>query len=168
MGMIYLDVVNPTEILLARMPVNDPENNLTKYNLSRDTNLYSVAYRLSFKNFPALFSGDIPPEISESFAANWTIGIPDYIKIPHRGSINRITENLLKATMTKDLPAGGQIAVISLGKNPWGFPRPEILAILSRYNIEILKTDQMEDIEVVRWREILAKIKNIAGYTLRL
>lgn len=148
-GLIHLDILSPNDALLGRLAVKDAESRLLKFSAANETNLYSVVYRLSFKNFSGLFPGDVPPEISDELAANWSMGTVNYIKVPHHGSVNGLTENLLKATMPNDLPAGRQVAVISLGKNPWGFPRPEILAMLSKYNFNVLRTDQMGDIEVV-------------------
>ena len=141
-GLIHLDILSPNEALLGKLAVKDGESRLAKYSVLNETNLYSVVYRLRFKNFSGLFPGDVPPQISDKLAANWSVGTVDYIKVPHHGSINGLTENLLKAAMPK-------IAVISLGKNPWGFPRPEILAMLSKYNVKVLRTDQMGDIEVI-------------------
>ncbi|MGA3292315.1 MAG: hypothetical protein ABSC49_04210 [Candidatus Microgenomates bacterium] len=42
-----------------------------------------------------------------------------------------------------------KIAVISVGKNSWSFPKQEILDILSKYKEKILRADRMGDIEVV-------------------
>lgn len=126
-GMIYLDIVNPSDRLLLRR--------------QKETNFYSVAYRLDFKDFSALMPGDIPSEISDRLASDWQMGSVEYIKIPHHGSINGLTENYLKTLMPK-------VAVISVGKNSWGHPRPEILEMLERYNVKILRTDQMGNIEV--------------------
>jgi competence protein ComEC len=66
----------------------------------------------------------------------------DYIKIPHHGSVNGLTENLLKELVPK-------IGIISVGKNIWGFPRQEILDLLAKYKVKILRTDQMGDVEVI-------------------
>lgn len=141
-GLIHLDIFNPTDILLGQLSIENGNDKLAKYSIGKETNLYSVVYKLSFKNFTGLFSGDIPPEVSDRLAGDPSMGTINYIKIPHHGSINGLTENLLKVVMPK-------IAVISLGKNPWGFPRPEILEMLTKYNVKILRTDQMGDIEIV-------------------
>ena len=54
-----------------------------------------------------------------------------------------MTDNLLKALE----PA---VAVISVAKkNPWGFPRPAILEMLKKYNVKVLRTDEMGDVEVI-------------------
>ena len=66
----------------------------------------------------------------------------DYIKIPHHGSVNGLTENLLKALVPK-------MAVISVGKNMWNFPRSEILDMLNSYEVKIYRTDKDGDIEVI-------------------
>jgi competence protein ComEC len=106
-----------------------------------DTNANSVVYKLKFGKFLALFPGDIPQNAADALAG--TVGPVNYIKIPHHGSKNGLTDNLLKATMPK-------IAVISVSKkNSWGFPSPEILEMLKNYNVKVLRTDEMGDVEVV-------------------
>ena len=142
LGLIHLDILGPTGDLFNKLQVQDPESNLSKYSISRETNLYSIVYRLSFKDFSGLLPGDIPPEVSDSLANGWTKGNLNYIKIPHHGSINGLTENLIKVTIPN-------MAIISVGKNSWGFPRPEILEILNRHNVQVLRTDLMGDIEVI-------------------
>jgi beta-lactamase superfamily II metal-dependent hydrolase len=84
----------------------------------------------------------MPPSVSDRLSTLSEVEGLDYIKIPHHGSNNGLTENLLKMVMPK-------IAVISVGKNTWGFPRPEILDMLTKYGVKILRTDQMGDVEVV-------------------
>lgn len=141
LGLIYLDIVSPNDTLLNQLSLKDTSSKLAKYDISGETNRYSVVYKLSFKNFSGLFPGDMSPEVSDSIAAYSNIGTVNYIKIPHHGSVNGLTENLLKESMPK-------IAVISLGQNSWGFPRPEILDMLAKYGVEVLRTDQTGDINV--------------------
>jgi competence protein ComEC len=139
-GLIHLDIENPTEDLLNKLTVKNEGDKLSKYGITGETNLYSIVYKLSFKNFSGLFTGDMPPSVSDRLSTLSEVEGLDYIKIPHHGSTNGITENLLKAVMPK-------IAVISVGKNSWGFPRPEILDMLGNYGVKILRTDQMGNIE---------------------
>ncbi len=141
-GLIYLDILEPSEELYSRLMVKDVSSKLAKYDIKSETNLYSIVYKLSFKNFSGLFTGDIPPEISDGLSALSEVEGLDYIKIPHHGSVNGLTENLLKALMPK-------IAVISVGKNIWSFPRPEILDMLAKYGVKILRTDKVGDVQVI-------------------
>jgi competence protein ComEC len=141
-GLIYLDIFNPSEELNGRLIVKNADDKMGKYQISGVTNLYSIVYKLSFKNFSGLFPGDIPPEASNRLAVGQPIGPINYIKIPHHGSVNGLTENLLKVLMPK-------VAVISVGKNTWGFPRPEILDMLGKKGVRILRTDEMGNIEIV-------------------
>jgi beta-lactamase superfamily II metal-dependent hydrolase len=41
-----------------------------------------------------------------------------------------------------------KIAVISVGKNSWGFPRPELLDMLGKYGVKVYWTDKMGDAEM--------------------
>ena len=141
-GLIYIDILNPSEESYNGLIVKNVEDKLSKYQISGATNLYSITYRLSFKNFSGFFPGDIPSEVSDRLALESAAQGVDYIKIPHHGSVNGLTENLLKALVPK-------IAVISVGKNMWNFPRPEILALLEKYEVKILRTDEVGDIELI-------------------
>ena len=124
-GLIYLDVLRPS----AEFE-------------SEETNDYSIVYRLEYGDFEAILPGDIDSEISEQLPISYLVSSVEYIKIPHHGSRNGITENLLKALMPK-------IAVISVGKNSYGHPHKEILDLLSKYEVKTFRTDEMGDIEVV-------------------
>ena len=131
-GLIHLDIENPSHELVDQIP------NFK----SGETNLYSIVYLLTYGQFRGLFTGDMPPTVSDRLSTLSAIEGLDYIKIPHHGSNNGLTENLLKAVMPK-------VAVISVGKNIWGFPRPELLSLLAKYGVKTLRTDQMGDVEVV-------------------
>lgn len=148
LGLIYLDILSPNDELLSRLTAVDEDSNLAKYVGIKETNLYSVVYKLSFKKFSGLFLGDISPEISDSLSAGSAVEGVNYIKVPHHGSTNGLTQNLLE----KIVSTGGSstIGVISVGaKNQWGFPAPVILQMLAKYNIKVYRTDQMGDVEVV-------------------
>jgi len=56
--------------------------------------------------------------------------------------------------LDKIVPDGGLprpvVGVISVGsKNMWGFPAPAILNMLSSYQVKVLRTDEMGDVEVI-------------------
>jgi len=141
-GLIHLDILNPTADLFDGLDTTNGGDKLSKYEDVKDTNLYSIVYRLSFKNFSGIFAGDAQPKVLNNLAAEYPNLHAEYIKIPHHGSVNGLTEDFLKAVMPK-------IALISVGKNQWGFPKPEILEMLGKYNVETLRTDTKGDIELV-------------------
>ncbi len=110
---------------------------------SKQTNNYSIVYKLRYGDFEALLTGDIEQSISDQLAENSEIGKVEYIKVPHHGSKNGLTENLLKAVMPK-------VAVISAGRNnSYGHPHEEILKILRDYDTKILRTDEMGDVKII-------------------
>lgn len=148
LGLISLDILSPNDGLLSRLTLKENDSRLSNYSISKETNLYSIVYILSLSRqsdnsteFSALLLGDIPPEISDELAAGWSTGSVKYIKIPHHGSVNGLTENLLKVLMPK-------VAVISVGKNPWGLPKTEILDMLKKYNVKVLRTDLVGDVTI--------------------
>jgi len=125
-GLIYLDIVNPA-----------------KGYQNTETNGYSITYLLKYIGFKAIFTGDLSPDVSESLAISGVLGPVQYIKIPHHGSKEGLTENLLKALE----PA---VATISVGKNnTYGHPSPEIIEMLNKYNVKTFRTDVDGDVEIV-------------------
>lgn len=109
---------------------------------STKTNEYSIVYVLKYANFEAIFTGDISSAMSDGLVVNNGIRTVDYIKIPHHGSRNGLTKNLLKALEPK-------IAVISVGKNSYGHPHEEVLQMLKNSKAKLLRTDLEEDVEVI-------------------
>ena len=131
-GLIQLDILAP----VGQIPINNLQFTNT------ETNTFSVIYVLTYGQFKAFMPGDAPPEILDSLVSLGLVGPVNYIKIPHHGSINGLTQTLLEKIVPK-------VGVISVGKNPWGFPKPEIIDMLNKYGTKILRTDEMRDVEVV-------------------
>lgn len=134
-------VVNPTNGMVLGVDLIQLDI-LSEFDASKvETNFNSIVYEMEFRGFSGLFVGDIPPGVADELAGR--IGPVNYIKIPHHGSANGLTVNLLKATMPG-------VAVISVGKkNMWGFPSQKILDLLNKYGVKILRTDLSGDVEVV-------------------
>lgn len=142
-GLIYIDILHPTEEFLS-VNLDDyhfgsSENVLGAYTSKKDPNELSLVLVLSYKDFDALFTGDIGPGISDELAKVFVLSSSqriEYIKVPHHGSKNGLTKALLDAVEPK-------VAVISSGKgNSYGHPHKEILEMLNDKNIKILRTDE--------------------------
>lgn len=133
LGMIYLDILNPAG-----------NNQIANSKLQKvNTNDMSVVILMKYAQFKALFTSDVENMVSDNLSENTKIQHIDYIKVNHHGSKNGLSEKLLEATVPK-------IAIISVGaKNTYGHPHSEILNLLEKYNIKILRTDQLGDVEIV-------------------
>lgn len=134
LGLIYLDILRP----LGELPItkNQSPNNL------------SIVLLLKYSNYKALFLGDIENVVSDKLSIVSSVQGVDYIKIPHHGSKNGLSQKLLDAT-SQSLPAGRQVAVISVGaKNSYGHPHESILNMLARDGLRVLRTDLLGDIVV--------------------
>ncbi len=124
-GLIYLDILWPLE----------------EY-LQKGNNNNSVVLLLKYADFEGLFTGDIGPDAIKDLLKAHRLPNLEYIKIPHHGSKNGLTESLLDAT-------NPQVAVISAGKNPWGHPHKEVLDMLSSRNIKTFITKEEGAITIV-------------------
>lgn len=148
---VNLQVVWPSREQIANMspPVSsvgvslsDPGGNILGVSIG-DLNDGSIVLWLTYRDFDALFSGDadthVEPRIHDEALANSPV---ELLKVPHHGSKTGIT----KERIDKINP---RIAVISVGKNSYGHPSPELLSGLANESRQVLRTDQEGDIEIV-------------------
>ncbi|WKZ25547.1 MAG: MBL fold metallo-hydrolase [bacterium] len=132
LGLIYLDIVHPA----ATLEINKEQN------IEGDSNNQSIVMVLNYAQFKALFTGDVENDVSDQLSNNIKVNNLDYIKVNHHGSRNGLSENLLKAVNPR-------FAVISSGfKNRYGHPHAEILEILKKYDVNVLRTDEIGDIVI--------------------
>lgn len=138
-GMIQLDTFAPIDLEISEVIASDRGKEVSE----GETNRLSIVSLVSFGKFRALLTGDMVNTTSDDLAAGGTIGTVNYIKIPHHGSKNGATINLLKAIKPK-------VAVISVGKNNiYGHPAEEITKMLDELKIKTMRTDLNGDIEMV-------------------
>lgn len=108
-----------------------------------DRNDLSLVLRLRYGMFDILFPGDAgigaEAEYRETVLADGGIEV---LKMPHHGSKTGMTEDYFDA-----LHLG--LAVISVGRNTYGHPATEILDMLAKKNVRVLRTDQEGDIEII-------------------
>lgn len=144
-GLISLDILYPFDEFFqenVQKSVQDGKNVLGAYTSKRDPNDFSVVTHFSFKNFDALLTGDIGPDVIDALVEKNVLGHVEYLKVPHHGSRNGMTERLLQAT-TPDF------ATISAGKdNSFGHPHKEILDMLSEYRINYMVTAESGDVVI--------------------
>ena len=150
LDLIQLDILHPSEQYIASKVEGDGANNqsngvLGAFDIKGDLNDYSVVAILRLGEFEALLTGDVGPEVSDMIAETLVVSgrrTIEYIKTPHHGSKNGLTKKLLEASMP-------EIAVISVGKNPWGHPHSEVLDMLASYELRVYRTDKDGEVVVV-------------------
>lgn len=128
LGELKINIVNPMEDMF------DGQES------TKDPNDYSVVFYLEYLDFDGLFTGDIGPSVSDRLSIN-SFDI-DYLKVPHHGSKNGLSQKLLESL-------DPEISIISAGtKNRYGHPHPEILKMLEENNSKIFKTGEIGDLIV--------------------
>ncbi|MCS7227461.1 MAG: MBL fold metallo-hydrolase [Endomicrobia bacterium] len=111
--------------------------------VDRAINNSSVVIKLVYKNFSALFTGDI-----EIFAEMDLLEYKDklkskLLKVAHHGSFTSTSEPFLDYVSP-------EVAIISCGRgNPFGHPHQETLEKLVKRKIKIYRTDQNGNITVL-------------------
>lgn len=136
LGMIYLDILYPLQFHDIQ-----PENVLGVQDTSDDLNDTSIVLELIYGDFEMLFTGDIGPNVVDEVIGAGVTDV-DVLKVPHHGSKNGLTADLLKVTEP-------EIAIISAGhKNRFGHPHQEVLDLLSESRVRVLRTDEMGEVVI--------------------
>lgn len=108
-----------------------------------DTNNTSVILRLVFGQNSFLLTGDAYQSVEKDLVRRGAIVEADVLKVGHHGSKTSTAAEFVAAVS----PA---IAVISAGRdNSYGHPHPEVLDTLTKYGINILRTDIQDDIKII-------------------
>jgi competence protein ComEC len=109
----------------------------------KDTNNYSCAIKIVYKNSTYLFTGDIE-KLSEQEILNKGYDLKaDVLKVPHHGSSSSTSQEFLNKVSP-------QIAVISCGtSNSYGHPNKETLDKLKKLNCIIYRTDLDKNIILI-------------------
>lgn len=114
---------------------------LGAYTSNTPLNHFSAVFKLTYGNFDALFTGDVVPAITDELLATGEISDVEYLKVPHHGSKNGLTKELLAASTP-------EVSVISVGRNSYGHPHQEVIKLIKDEGIKLLRTDEEGDIIV--------------------
>ncbi len=111
-------------------------------------NDFSLVARISFGKFDLLLTGDADSRIQPEILATTSFSPAEVLKVAHHGSKYAFTDEFLG--MAQPL-----LAIISVGKNPWGHPHQILREQLKKEGLLIKRTDQDGDVVVVsdgrRW-----------------
>lgn len=101
-----------------------------------EANTGSIVARFSYGETGILFTGDLPNE--ETVLSD--VGSVDILKVSHHGSRFSTSTTFLEQIQPKE-------AVISVGKNMYGHPSPDVLKRLEEKNVIVRRTDTDGDIQ---------------------
>lgn len=138
------DKIKIGSLQLAVLWPQSQEKVLGATTVERGANETSVVLQLSYGDFDTLLPGDVSSKIESQL----DLADVEVLKIAHHGSKYSTSEEFLDQ-------AQPELAIISVGKNPWGHPTEEVIKRLRELEIKILRTDQEGEVEVVsdgkRW-----------------
>jgi len=117
-------------------------------NISGSPNDFSLVFKISFDDFDVLLTGDADQKVQPEILATTSLPRVDVLKVAHHGSKYAFLDEVLSQVRPK-------LAVISVGKNPWGHPTEILLDQLRHFGIATKRTDKDGTIEVIsdgeRW-----------------
>ena len=109
----------------------------------KDSNNTSIISKLVFGKNSFLFTGDAYKNVEVELINKEAEIYSDVLKVAHHGSKTSSSEEFLKAVSP-------EIAVISVGReNKYGHPNEEVLELLEKYGIRVLRTDKDGDIKII-------------------
>ncbi len=119
-----------------------PQEDLSGREVS-NTNNSSVILRLVFGETSFLFTGDAYQSVERKLIAGGEDIAVNVLKVGHHGSKTSTAEDFLAVLSP-------ETAVISVGRdNSYGHPNTEVLELLDKYDINVLRTDRHGDIKMV-------------------
>lgn len=137
-GLAKLSVIWPSDSQIALMQGQNVLGVTTD-----SVNESAVVFWLRYGVFDVLFTGDADSRVEGQYRGSELADAPiEVLKVPHHGSKTGMTSDFLDWIRP-------QLAVISVGRNSFGHPTPEMLQLLADYHARVLRTDQEGDVEVV-------------------
>lgn len=107
-----------------------------------DLNDYSPIMKISFGDTSFIFTGDAEKLVEKEVINSGVNLDSDVLKIGHHGSTTSSSEEFIKLVEPS-------IAVIPVGVgNDYGHPHKETLDLLNKYNVKILRNDELGDIVI--------------------
>lgn len=107
---------------------------------SSDENNNSIVFRLVYKNFTMLFTGDIQEEAEVALAGKHINSV--VLKVPHHGSSTSSSKGFIEEVSPK-------ISLISVGQNTYGHPSYEAMENIEEVGSKIYRTDNNGAIKII-------------------
>ena len=125
----YIDVLYPFENLDGEYVSN--------------ANRTSIISRFVYNNYSFLFTGDAYISEERELLSRDEDLSSDVLKLGHHGSKTSTSEEFL-------LAVSPQVAIISAGvDNRYGHPHRDVIDLLERFNVSVMRTDRDGDIRIV-------------------
>jgi competence protein ComEC len=138
-GQVQLAVIWPSDSQIATAKEQGEVLGTTTDSVNEDC----IVFWLRYGSFDALFTGDADTGVEGNYIgsqlADNTIEV---LKVPHHGSATGMNTAFLDWIKPK-------LAIISVGKNTYGQPAPNVFTMLADHQARVLRTDQDGDITIV-------------------
>lgn len=143
-GASHIAVMWPSQDqTLAMRPANGSDAASVLGASSDHRNDGSVVLWVRYGSFDAWLSGDADTRIEAKYRghslSDRTIEV---LKVPHHGSATGMSKDYLDWLNPK-------LAVISVGRNTYGHPSPDIMSMLAEKGVRVLRTDRHGDVEII-------------------
>lgn len=118
----------------------------------------SVGLLLEFGDFRALYTGDSERFALDAWLRRESVPNVTLVKVAHHGARNGTSPPWVAATRPR-------IALISVGRNGYGHPAPEVEWMWATSGARVYRTDQQGTIEIRATRDARVVVRTAAGVT---
>lgn len=143
-GNVSMTVLWPSEAYLAHLLPSAASETASVLGVTTNPNQGSLVMRVRYGSFSLLLTGDADTSVESAYQHADPLATKPVtvLKVPHHGSKTGISESFVKALQPS-------LAIISVGKNTYGHPAPNILRVLADNAVQVLRTDQQGDILIM-------------------
>ncbi len=106
-----------------------------------NTNERCMAMIASIDSYDVIITGDAPASREKALTQHTDLSGIEAVVVGHHGSRSASSEEYLSAV-------SGETAIISVGKNSYGLPSPEVLERLARFGYTVKRTDTDGNVEI--------------------
>ena len=105
-------------------------------------NNFSLVFLLKYGQTKVLFSGDADAGIQDEILLNNnTLNRIDILKVAHHGAKTSLSDRFLEIIRPRQ-------AIISVGKNSFGHPNPDLIKKMEKEGIKVRRTDLEGEIKL--------------------
>ena len=112
----------------------------------------SFVLKFNYGQMDFLFTGDIEKYAEQYIMKNRQVLRADVLKVPHHGSDTSTTNEFLDAVSPR-------YAVVTVGRNTFGHPHPQVLERLKNKDIKVFRTDVNGTITFITDNRKIKKVK---------
>lgn len=119
-----------------------PDSSLHDSKIFQNPNNSSLVIQIKYNSFSLLLAGDIETDVETLLLHNEQLQKVSVLKVAHHGSNTSSSVEWVQRIQP-------EVAIISVGRNQFGHPAPEVLERYRECGVKIIRTDQSGEVKML-------------------